>query len=184
MYYLDKAVPGTGKRLTRSCGMADGLDWRTRSRSWQEFARRWHLFSRKQVSGGIPALDVSVWEMCEIFETSDFFLLNRFCSVVTIYGLNRLYWKLFLEPHPISIPNIGLFWLHAVKRVLLSPHTHRHTPRNDHSFRRRLSLCLFSMGGLHRCARYLSIPLRRHRSWWARRLAPSLRQPGPDVYDP
>ncbi|MCJ1344594.1 hypothetical protein MMC31_002797 [Peltigera leucophlebia] len=28
------------------------------------------------------------------------FLLKRLCSVVTIYGLNRLYWKLFLEPHP------------------------------------------------------------------------------------
>lgn len=29
------------------------------------------------------------------------FLLKRLCSVVTIYGLNRLYWQICLEPHPM-----------------------------------------------------------------------------------
>lgn len=43
-------------------------------------------------------------EKCAKFSRRRTFLLKRFCSVATIYGLNRLYWKLF---H--SIPNIGLF---------------------------------------------------------------------------
>lgn len=29
------------------------------------------------------------------------FLLKRLCSVATIYGLNRFYWKLCFEPNPI-----------------------------------------------------------------------------------